>query len=265
MSFNDISDPLERERVVQDYEKLKREIRERQERERMSGQNRYRTLQKTFHPIVEAQTNMTDQIVKALRDVPNERKIKEEIIIPRIKQRLDSDESQLTDTFKSRYITRDPDLDYSFGINFLPSGATVIANTPIKIEDDDFIIYNEVYNGTPGLWTLITEKNKENLAGHYDKEDLQNYEEILRQTNVLHKDFNPNSSYPRSSSSWKWKHILAPIWTKWREEEDDEKNGSGLIIKKYGRIWKAKRHHMKGFRKLKDGVYLRNGLLLHKL
>ena len=42
------------------------------------------------------------------------------------------------------------DIDTSFGINFV-DGEPFIGSTPIKIEDDDIIIYNEVYQGTPGI------------------------------------------------------------------------------------------------------------------
>ena len=162
-------------------------------------------------------------------------------------------------------MSRADDIDTSFGINFLSNGEAYIASTPITVEDDDIIIYNEVYRGTPGLWSLITERKKENLQRKYDENDLTEYEGILRQTNTLHQDFNPNSAYPRSNGSWKWKHILSPIWEKLKEEDDDEKNGSGLIIKEYGRIWKVKRHSLKGYRKLNDGVYSRNGKIFYKL
>ena len=52
MSFFSISDPIERERVVRDYERIKREIRERNENRKMMGQNQNRLLQETFHPVV---------------------------------------------------------------------------------------------------------------------------------------------------------------------------------------------------------------------
>ena len=52
---------------------------------------------------------------------------------------------------------------------------------------------------------------------------------------------------------------------KLKEENDDEKCGRGLIIKEYGRIWKVKRHSLKGYRKLNDGVYSRNGKIFYKL
>ena len=65
MSFFSISDPIERDRVVKDYERMKREIQERSENRKMMGQNRNRTLQETFHPIVKAQNEMTEKIVKS--------------------------------------------------------------------------------------------------------------------------------------------------------------------------------------------------------
>ena len=157
-------------------------------------------------------------------------------------------------------MSRDDEIDTSFGINFI-DGKSYIANTPIKIEHDDIIIYDEVYEGTPGLWSLITEKTKGNLEGKYTDNDLATYEDILRQTNVLYKDFNPSSSYPRSSGSWKWRSILAPIWTKLQ----DEKTGNGLIIKNSGHVWKIRRHSGKGFRKLLDGTYYKKGHMIYKL
>ena len=68
MSFFSISDPVERERVVEDYKRMKREIKERVEDRKMSGQNRNRMLQETFHPVVQAQTDMTEKIVKFERN-----------------------------------------------------------------------------------------------------------------------------------------------------------------------------------------------------
>ena len=62
------------------------------------------------------------------------------------------------------------------------------------------------------------------LEGKYTEDDLTAYEDILNQTNALHKDFDPDSKYPRSGASWKWKHILAPIWKEWQTE----KTGDGL-------------------------------------
>ena len=171
MSFFSIPDPIERDRVVKDYERMKREIHERSENRKIMGQNRNRTLQETFHPIVKAQTEMTEKIVKSLQENPIKReKIaipskREKIAIPSKKRRLSSADEfgPLESSYRNRYMSRADDIDTSFGISFLPNGEPYIGNTPIKIEDDDIIIYSEVYPGTPGLWSLITEKKKANL------------------------------------------------------------------------------------------------------
>ena len=54
MSFFSIKDPIERERIVEDYQRIKQEIKERNENRKMFGQNRNRTLQETFNPVVKA-------------------------------------------------------------------------------------------------------------------------------------------------------------------------------------------------------------------
>ena len=89
---------------------------------------------------------------------------------------------------------------------------------------------------------------------------------------MLHKDFNSNSPYPRSNSSWKWKKILGPIWKGWKEEEDEEDEdeededenegegkevqpaGSGFIIKKRGKGLQFTRRH-KGRKKRCSYLY----------
>ena len=68
MSFWDIPDPVERERIVRDYERIKREIQERREKWKISALHRDRTLQKVFHPIVKAQADMSEKIVQSLRE-----------------------------------------------------------------------------------------------------------------------------------------------------------------------------------------------------
>ena len=65
MSFFSIQDPIERERVVEDYKRIKREIQERNENRKMSGQNRNRTIQETFNPVVKAQTDMAEKLFRA--------------------------------------------------------------------------------------------------------------------------------------------------------------------------------------------------------
>ena len=159
---------------------MKREIQERQEKRKISGQYRNRTLQETFHPDVKAQTDMAEKIVKSLQE---NYPIKEEKIPSASKtEEMSSDHElgPLENAYRNRYTSRADDIDTSIVINFLSNGEAYIASTRITIEDDDIIIYNEVYRGTLGLWSLIIERKKENLQGKYDENDLIEYEGILR-------------------------------------------------------------------------------------
>ena len=219
MSFIDIDDPEKADEIVRDYEKIVHEIRERNESKRSSSIHQARTLEQTFAPIIKSQKNMTEEIVKSLKKETGE-------FIPlkaeRKKRKLEEREyGPLAEDYRKRYSLRDPDIDTKFGINFREDGQAVIGNTPITIQDDDIVIRDHVYDGTEGLWQLISERKKDNLHS-YDGDDLRSYMDILRDTSVLHQNLDPDSPYPRSNSSWKWKNILGRLWKKIREDDGEE-------------------------------------------
>ena len=93
---------------------------------------------------------------------------------------------------------KDPNGEYKGNRNIL-----TIAHNNILVEDEKF-------RGTPGLWELIME-DKPNPK-NYTKEDLDNYGNLLFKTNALYQNFDPKSSYPRASRSYKWQNIISPIW-----------------------------------------------------
>ena len=106
--------------------------------------------------------------------------------------------------FFNRLRQQDPTLDIMFGIHFTyDDNIPRIRIIPIKIDDDNIIIEHKVYHGTPGLWSLITDKVPQN----YNRKDLEEYTGILKQTNVLHKRDDPNNLNPRASKSVKWQKI----------------------------------------------------------
>ena len=165
MSFFSIPDPEERDRIVEDYQRMKHEIQEREEERKMSGQTRNRMLHETFHPVVQAQTEMAEKIVNSLKEINHHAP---SLPILNKKRRLSSDDGfgPLANAYRNKYQSRNEDIDDTFGIEF-HNGKPYIGTTPITIENDDIIIYNKVYAGTPGLWTLITEKRPIN----YDADD----------------------------------------------------------------------------------------------
>ena len=80
---------------------------------------------------------------------------------------------------------QDPNLDTSFGIYFDHDNILRIGNKPISIFQDNIIIDEREYRGTAGLWSLVTEKRPKD----YERDDLEEYKEIMEKTNALDRDF----------------------------------------------------------------------------
>jgi hypothetical protein len=55
-----------------------------------------------------------------------------------------------------------------------------IGDKPVKIDGNDLIISNQKYEGTKGLWSLLTKKEPNN----YSQDDLENYKQILYDSNA---------------------------------------------------------------------------------
>ena len=114
--------------------------------------------------------------------------------------------------------------DKTFGIvgkDNEPPGTYFIGPTPVHIAGNDLIINGKRYVGTEGLWNLIM--NTDIADESFYEEDFEQYKDIMRETNALHKDSDP--SRPKSSKSDKWKSILSQIWD---EINPKPKKGKGL-------------------------------------
>ena len=94
------------------------------------------------------------------------------------------------------------------------------------------MVGGELYKGTTGFWSLVTEKNPRN----YTSDDLDQYKELLHETSALHQEYDPLSHYPQASKSNKWRKVLAPIWSEFQETgvvEDPDASSEGEGIKMY--------------------------------
>ena len=112
------------------------------------------------------------------------------------------------------------DADNIFGI-YNNKGKYYIGDTRIGIINDNIIVGEKEYQGTPGLWELIIMKLPNDQV--YDDEDYKNYAEILVNTSALKRDNNSRS--PEANKSWKWNHLLKQIWS-----ERDKYEGRGVVI-----------------------------------
>ena len=113
------------------------------------------------------------------------------------------------------YIYR-PDPDKTYGI-CKKEGLSYIGNKQVTIADNNIMIEDDVFKGTPGLWELITSRRPND--NDYTSKDHENYSRLMIKTNTLYRDNDPKTSHPKSSKSEKWNNLLSPIWFKEKEHK----------------------------------------------
>ena len=254
MSFLNIKNPAEREAVVKDYTALVKRIQQGYEDEKLGDLTRQRDLEEQWRPVVKSQNKVVEKVSKALEPIrQGVLSIRQSLERPR-KMEFENLGHE-AEGFITRNKIHDPTLDTTFGIRFSSDGRTFIGNTPITIQGDDIIINNEVYHGTRGLWSLITDTQKDQITNaEPTKNDKEEYASMLYQTNVLHEDSNPDNKMPRSNRSWKWRQFLGPIWETFKKM-DDSSDGGGLIIPGC-LLYLKKNGHCCQVRKMGKGLYL---------
>ena len=110
--------------------------------------------------------------------------------------------------------------DNTFGLRD-KDGKFYIGNRETKIKENNIIVGSKEYAGTPGLWELIVARSPDEKI--FTNGDYDNYAEIMHSTNALRKNNDERETKPKANKSWKWKHILKPIW-----DEKDLYTGNGL-------------------------------------
>ena len=249
MSFLKITDPTKRDQTVKEYLELKKNIRDNLLAERTGEQQLQTELTKFNRPITESQKATAKEITESQKATAREiteglRPIREGIeSLPQAMQPIgkelgEEEEEEEEEEDESigetaRYHLNKSNTDKTFGIR-KKGGHHYIGNKHVIITGDSNIIIKESgdkFLGTDGLWELITSKHLEEEFD-YDKDDLKEYERLMIKTNALHKNYNPDNPYPRSSKSDKWLEILGPIWYRKRLAEWQKKGyeGKGVVI-----------------------------------
>ena len=89
-------------------------------------------------------------------------------------------------------------------------GKFYIWNKEAKIKENNIIVGDKEYAGTPEPWKLIVARSPDDtifINGDYD-----NYAEIMHSTNALRRNIDESETKPKANKSWNGKHILKPIW-----------------------------------------------------
>ena len=252
MSFIKVKDPRKREELIRDFIETRKRIKDNFIAKKV-GEIEYQTgLTKLFKPVTETQKATAKEITDAQKAATE--KITQELLP--IKEGIEKLPWAISfPTFPALGITEEqikeknlgpivlgaleylkPEKKPTFGMYFM-DGDFRIGDKKVDIKGDDIKIEDKEYTGTPGLWELIMKDNPQKFT----EEDYLNYGRILKQTNTIYQNNNPNQNRVKSSGGDKWKNLIKPIWEdikkrkKETDEEDDDDpqpstSGTGLKI-----------------------------------
>ena len=241
MSFIKVKDPRKREELVRDFIETRKRIKD-NFMARKVGEAEYQTgLTKLFKPVTETQKATAKEITEAqkaatekitqgllpikegLENLPILTPIKEGEPVPAVEMTQEQRKKILgpvaSEAFE-KYTTLEG-ADKVFGM--VKKGKYYyIGDKPIKIKGDNIVIGGKEYTGTEGLWELIISNDPQ--KGVITDEDFLNYGDLLKRTNTIYQNNDPNNPKPKSSKSSKWKNLIKPIWEdiKKRKAKKDE-------------------------------------------
>ena len=232
MSFIKVKDPRKREELIRDFIETRKRIKDNFIAKKV-GEAEYQTgLTKLFKPVTETQKATAKEITEAQKATAE--KITQELLP--IKEGI---EKLPVPTFPALGITEEqikeknlgpivlgaleylkPEKKTTFGMYF-KDGDFRIGDKKVDIKGDDIKIEDKEYTGTPGLWELIMKDNPQKFT----EDDYLKYGRILKQTNNIYQNNNPNQNRAKSSRGNKWKNLIKPFWEqikKQKEEEEEE-------------------------------------------
>jgi hypothetical protein len=229
MSFLKITDPEKRDFLVKEFLMSKHNIRQNSLYEKLGDIGLQRELTKLYKPITDSQAlQVLPASLAAIMpkpsttpfaiDFPHYPSIqaegpKESLI------ELGPIATEYLRSMASKTLT-----DKTFGLHD-KKGAFYIGEWEVTIFGDDIIVGETKFEGTPGLWELITSKSPD--SGIYTTDDLDSYEAILLNTNAI---VNPITGKVRSSSSDKYRNIIKPIYIQHLRPKKASTTGEGISL-----------------------------------
>ena len=161
MSFLKIRDPKKRDLIVDEFLAMKKNIQNSFISERLGDISAQRELKKFFKPITETQKDIKETLVKeikpiteSIRELPAVPQLQAIAPPPQDEEDAEEEESmmrvgKIAHQYLSEYAAKQ-NVDKTFGIYKNPIDKQYyIGNTPIDIRDNNIIIGEKEYEGTP--------------------------------------------------------------------------------------------------------------------
>ena len=243
MSFIKIKDPRKREELIKDFIETRKRIKD-NFIARKVGEIEYQTgLTKLFKPVTETQKTTAKEITGAqkataekitgellpIKESIGELATKEDIsklplqVFNQIFPSIEFKSSEVMElgtlaVYSLIEAFTKEGVDKTFGLH-AKNKKFHIGDKPVTIKNNDIIIEGKKYDGSPGLWELITSNNPQKFT----EKDYLNYINLLVQTNTIYQGNDPKNTKPKSSGGSKWNNLIGPIWEQIKPKKEKKK------------------------------------------
>ena len=216
MSFLKITYPKKRYFIINEYLKTRQNIQQNILSERVGDLSTQYELSKLFKPVADIQKDLKESLVSELKSIGEGMKNLPKAItfpqFPSIRAYYDDGEEDV-DVFigdiAEQYLRKYDSAsgtDKTIGLR----DKFYIGNKVATIKENNIIVGDKEYAGTSGLWELIVATTPDDTI--FTKGDYNNYAVVMHATNALMRNNDESENKPKGNKSWKWKHILKPIW-----------------------------------------------------
>ena len=218
MPFLNIKDQNKRDETVKEFLNLRDRIKDNFRKERIGEIEMQSDLSKFFKPVTETQKATAKEITEQLKPIREGiEELPRAITFPAYPsiELPKEDILQLGPTAVKalKRLTKEG-ADKTFGI-YDAGGKFYMGDKEVGIKDNNIIVDNEEYVGTPGLWELVVSKDPNRNI--YNPIDHENYKKLLIQINAMQSVKNPNK--PKSNKGTKWKNVVRSIWEGHKENK----------------------------------------------
>jgi len=166
-------------KTKEDLVKIEKALKKQFKNEKDTEQDWYHNVKRVYKPLLDPLSeivNETKQTRLAIKDIPHDR-IKSIEYKPERTLALTSPESKsvgsIAKLFLSYAFKTGNEYDKAYGIKFDGKHA-MLGEKKIEVQGDNLKIGDQIFEGTVGLWELLTKQKPE----HFDERDKKNYSDV---------------------------------------------------------------------------------------
>jgi hypothetical protein len=208
--FLQIDDPMKRDKIVEDFLKTRKNIKQNFEQDKLLNTGFREETQKLFKPITESITEQkTSQKENMAILAQNQGKIYQKLKeLPTITESKFINVSELIKNYLSDQNERS---NAGFSIRYNATNRQyTIGNSVINFDNNFMEIAGKKYEATEGLMELLTKKDPD--IDKIIEEDYEDYKEILFNTNAVYQNFDPSTRRLNSGKTEIWKLITTKLF-----------------------------------------------------